>query len=136
MEMFLKLKTKNFPKVNQMKFKSAPHHFPLYFTYFKEVLLSSLMKILEWHKVSELDYCSNGIQIYFKTPFFISLNGRSHTISTLGFFHEMNLNSWRSKFKMKSFGKVLLFPLIQLSKKFLFPLNFTQSTTQQSQLFI
>ena len=55
MELFLKLKTENFPKVNQMKFITAPHHFPLYFLYFKEVLLSSLMKILEWHKVSKFE---------------------------------------------------------------------------------
>jgi len=68
MEMFLKLKTKNFPKVNQMKFKSAPHHFPLYFIYFKEVLLSSLMKILEWHKVPDLKYSQMEFKL-FSNPF-------------------------------------------------------------------
>ena len=40
----------------QINFKSGPHHSPLYFIYFEEVLLSSLMKILEWHKVSELKH--------------------------------------------------------------------------------
>ena len=54
--MILKLKMENFPKVNQMKFRGSPHHSPLYFIYFEEVLLSSLMKILEWHKVSELKH--------------------------------------------------------------------------------
>ena len=54
----------------------------------------------------------------FKT-LFIS-NGRCHIIFTLGFCDEMNLNSWTSNCKDESFGKVLLFPLIQLSKSFKF----------------
>ena len=66
--MNLKLKMENSPKVIQINFESGPHHFPLYFIYFEEVMLSSLMKILEWHKVSDLKYS----QMEFKsaqTPF-------------------------------------------------------------------
>ena len=93
MEMNLKLKMEDSPKVVQINFKSGPHHSPLYFIYFEEVILSSLMKILEWHKVSELKHS----QMEYKSsqPPFISLNERSHIIFTLGFCDEMNLNTWR-----------------------------------------
>ena len=52
-------------------------------------------ELIELLKVSKFEIFQNGIHIIFK-PFFISLNGRSHIIFTLGFCDEMNLNSWRS----------------------------------------
>ena len=67
-------------------------------------------------KVSKFEIFPNEIQIFSKT-LFIYLNGRSHIIFTLGFCDEMTLSSWRSrKMPDESFGKVLLFPLIQLKK--------------------
>ena len=64
---------------------------------------------------------------------FISLNGRSHIIFTLGFCDKMDLNSWISKCNDESFRKVLLFPLIQLSKSFKFhPISPNQSHNNQT----
>jgi hypothetical protein len=50
----------------------------------EEVMLSFLMKILEWQKVSGLKIFLNGNSNLFKS-LFISLNGRRHIIFTLGF---------------------------------------------------
>ena len=61
-------------------------------------------ELIELLKVSKFEIFQNGIHIIFK-PLFISLNGTSHIIFTLGFCDEMNLNSWRSKDKMKVLGK-------------------------------
>jgi len=55
----------------------------------------SFYELIELLKVSKFEIFQKGIQIIFK-PLFISLNGRSHIIFTLGFCDEMNLNSWRS----------------------------------------
>ena len=97
-----------------MTFNLILFNFQLIFHIIEEVILSSLMKIIELHKVLEFEIFPNGIQIFSKTLW--NSNGRSHVIFTLGFCVEMNLNSWTSNCKDESFGKVLLFPLIQLSK--------------------
>ena len=60
--------TGNLSKSEPNKFRSAPHHSPLYFIYFEEVILSSLMKILEWHKVSDLKYSQMEFKS-FSNPF-------------------------------------------------------------------
>ena len=67
-------------------------------------MTKSFYELIELLKVSKFEIFQNGIQIIFK-PLFISLNGRSHIIFTLGFCDEMNLNSRRSKCKMKVLGK-------------------------------
>ena len=59
------------------------------------------MKIIELLKVSELKKLfPNKNSNLFKTPY-IYLNGRSHVIFSPGFCDEKNLNSWRSKCKVK-----------------------------------
>ena len=125
--MFWNSERKTFQIMNQMKFKSAPHHFPLYFLYFEEVLLSSLMKILECPRVSELDYCSNGIQINFKTPFHFVKWKKSYYLHSRVLCW-MNLNSWRSKCKMKVLGK----SFYSLSFNFQEVLNFHSISHNQS----
>ena len=95
------------------------------------------MKIIELHKVSELEkYFQNEIQIFSKT-LFTYLNGRSHVIFSLGFctwkeieLTEMINAKWR-------FGKVLLFPLIKLSKSFEFThfQSINHTTIKQNYLF-
>ena len=120
--MVLKLKTENFPKVNQTKFKSAPHHSPIYFIYFEEVLLSSLMKILEWPKVSVLKYFKWNSN-RFQTPFYFFKWKKSYYLHSRFFLMKWFLiNGDKKNKKMQGwkFGKVLLFPLIQLSKSFNF----------------
>ena len=57
------------------------------------------LKILEWHKASEFELFSNGIQIFSK-PLFIS-NGRSHVIFTLGFVLKWIWIHWRPKARRK-----------------------------------
>ena len=71
------------------------------------------MKILEWHKVFELDYFQLEFKSFLET-LFISLNRRSRITFTLGFCDEFEV--MEIKMQDECFGKVLLFPLIQLLK--------------------
>ena len=89
-------------------------------------------ELIQLLKVSKFEIFQNGIHIIFK-PLFISLNGRSHIIFTLGFCDEMNLNSWWSKCKMKVSGK----SFYSLSFNFQKVLNFqsfsdNHTTTKQT----
>ena len=99
----------------QVTFKLFLWNFQLIF---EEVILSSLMKIIELHKVSKFEIFSDGIQIFSKT-FFIS-NGRSHVIFTLRFCVWIEFEFTKIKMKGWKFGKVISFPLIQLPKSFKF----------------
>ena len=138
--MILKLKMENFSKVNPMKFKSARHHSPLYFVHFEEVLVSSLMKILEWHKVSELQFF---FQIEFKsfskTPFYIFKWKRSYYLhSRVLWWNEFEF--MEIKMKMKVLGKSFYslsfnFQKVSISTQF-HTINHTKKSNKQSQLFI
>ena len=86
-----------------MTFSLILFNFQLLFHIIEEVILSSLMKIIELHKVSEFEIFPNEIQIFSKTLFI--LNGRSHIFFTLGFCDEMNLNSLETKSKGEFLGK-------------------------------
>lgn len=78
----------------QKDFEFDPFNFQLIFHIFEEVILSSLMKIIELLEVYEFEIFSNEIQT-FSTTFSFNLNGRSHVIFSLGFCVEKHLNSWR-----------------------------------------
>ena len=111
----------NFKWILNLSFFETPNS---YFICFEEVILSSLMKIIELLKVSEFEIFSNEIQI-FSTTLFIYLNGRSHVIFSLGFCDEINLNSWRSESKVNVLGK----SFYSLSFNFQKVSNFTQFHT-------
>ena len=106
-------------------------NFQLSFLEFEEVILYSLMNSLSCLKFLNLKifkWNSN----HFQPPLFYFFKWKKS-------YHLHSRVLWWNKFepmviKMQdeSFGKVLLFPLIQLSKSFQFPIIFTQSVTQQS----
>ena len=102
-----------------------------YFIYFEEVILSSLMKIIELLKVSEFEIFSNGIHIFSK-PFFIYLNGRSHIILSLGICDEMNLNSWRLEIQGESLGKSFYSLSFNFQKFRIHSLSDNQSNNQSN----
>ena len=143
---FLIMKETYFPPVFILfefwNFQMIPHYFPPYFINIEEVVLSSLIKILEWLEVPGLKlfkWNSNHFQIPFH--FF---DGRSHIIFTVGFVLNLNFKFHGTKIKKWKFGKVHLFPLIQLSKSFKFHSISHKKITQaiipqsdkQSKLFI
>ena len=122
--MILKLKMENFSKVNQMKFKSAPHHFPLYFINFEENMLSSLMKILEWLEVSGLKM----FQMEFKSfsnPFSFLWWKKSYYLHSSVCFEFKFWIPWNQKKEMKV-SESHFIPSHSTFKKFQISLNFTQ----------
>ena len=62
------------------------------------------MKIIELHKVSELEIFPIEIQL-FSNALSFTLNGRIISFSLKGFVFEKNLNSRRSESKYESLGK-------------------------------
>ena len=109
-----------------------------YFIKFEEVILSSLMKIIELHKVSEFEIFSMKFK-YFQQALFIYLNGRSHVIFSLGFCILKNI--WIHGDQNAKRVKVWESPFIPSHLTFKKVSNFTQlhtikQTINQIYLFI
>ena len=91
------MKNNYFKWILNLSFFETPNS---YFISFEEVILSSLVKIIELHKVSEVENISQWNSNIFQTPFSFLME-EVMSSSLQGFVFEKNLNSWRSKCKMK-----------------------------------
>ena len=85
---------KGVSKYLQMTLNWILCNFQLIFHIIEEVILSSLVKIIELHKVSNLKYFWMEFKS-FQNPFHL-FKWKSHIMFTLGFCDKMNLNSWRA----------------------------------------
>ena len=92
--------------------------------------------LLSWKSLSCIKFlvwiiCKNEIQIFSKTLFI--LIGRSHVIFTLGFCIWQEFEFMEIRMQSEKFGKVISFPLIQLSKSFKFhSISHNQSHNNQT----